>query len=206
VARARGIRQILAATHRLWKGRHGSGRHEAENLLDFLAPFGWEGGCPSPPRLAVTDAERHAAEAELAAFPRPRLAVALKSSGSSAYPGKAWWGRAFAVVRQEGWTPVVLSPEADSELPPRDLRTLMGRLAACDAFLGPSTGPLQISAALGLPTLALMGRSPNRGPSRWAPLGTPGQVLQYPAPEADLAGGMDRLDPDALRPHLRALL
>jgi hypothetical protein len=30
-------------------------------------------------------------------------------------------------------------------------------------------------------------------------------VLQYPGPEADLAGGMDRLDPAALAPHLERL-
>ena len=36
--------------------------------------------------------------------------------------------------------------------------------------------------------LALMGLSSNRGPSRWAPLGRRVQVLQYPGPEADLAG------------------
>jgi hypothetical protein len=30
-------------------------------------------------------------------------------------------------------------------------------------------------------------------------------VLQYPGPEADLSGGMDRLDPEALLPHLARL-
>jgi ADP-heptose:LPS heptosyltransferase len=82
----------------------------------------------------------------------------------------------------------------------------MGRIRACDAFLGPSTGPTQLAAALGVPLVALMGLSPNRGPSRWAPLGDRVQVLQYPGPEADLAGGMDRLDPGALLPHLARCL
>ncbi|NTV73612.1 MAG: hypothetical protein HGA66_05340 [Holophaga sp.] len=52
---------------------------------------------------------------------------------------------------------------------------------------------------------ALMGLSSNRGPSRWTPLGRRGQVLQYPGPEADLKGGMDRLDPASLLPHLERL-
>jgi hypothetical protein len=31
------------------------------------------------------------------------------------------------------------------------------------------------------------------------------QVLQYPGPEADLGGGMDRLDPELLTAHLARL-
>lgn len=205
VARARGLDQILAATHLLWKGRHGSGRHEAENALDFLAPFGWAGGCPEPPRLVLTEAERAQGEAELASLPGPRLGVILRSSGSSAHPSQAWWDRALPRIRSWGWTPIVLSPAEAGDLPPTDLRGLMGRLAACEAVLSPSTGPAHLAAALGRPLLMLMGRSPNRGPDRWCPLGDRVQVLQYPGPEADLAGGMDRLDPEALRPHLEAL-
>jgi ADP-heptose:LPS heptosyltransferase len=205
VARARGLAQIRAATHVLWKGRIGSGRHEADNVLDFLAPWGWSGGWPAPPRLVLTEQERAAGDADLATVPHPRLAVATRSSGSSAYPSAAWWGRALPVLEAAGWHPVVLAPPEDSPLPATSLRGLLGRIAACDAFLGPSTGPTQIAAALGLPVLALLGRTPNRGPSRWTPLGARVQVLQYPEPEADLSGGMDRLDPAALLPHLERL-
>lgn len=205
VARARGLDQILAATHRLWQGRRRSGRHESELLLEFLQPLGWSGGQPALPRLSLTDDERDQGQQDLAAIPHPRLGVALRSSGSSAYPGGAWWERALALLRTSGWNPVVLSPEADSNLPAADLRRLLARIAACDAFLGPSTGPLQIAAALGVPVLALMGRTPNRGPSRWAPRGEHVQVLQYPAPEADLTGGMDRLDPAELISSLKLL-
>lgn len=202
VARARGLGQILAATHRLWRGRHHSGRHEAQNALDFLGPWGWEGGAPDPPRLMLSDLERTRGEADLAGIPRPRLGVATRSSGSSAYPSAAWWARALPLLQAAGWHPVVLTPPEDSGLAPTDLRGLLGRIAACDAFLGPSTGPLQAAPALGVPTLALMGLSPNRGASRWAPLGDAVEVLSYPGPEADLAGGMDRLDPASLVPRL----
>jgi ADP-heptose:LPS heptosyltransferase len=205
VARARGLDQILAATHRLWQSRRNSSRHETENLLDFLAPFGWSGGVPACPRLTLTAQERDQGHRDLAAIPARRLGIALKSSGSSAYPSAGWWDQALPLLKAAGWNPVVLSPGDASDLPATDLRGLLGRIAACDAFLGPSTGPLQIAAALGVPVLALMGRSPNRGPSRWAPLGERVQVLQYPEPEADLTGGMDRLDPAALLPHLARL-
>jgi ADP-heptose:LPS heptosyltransferase len=205
VARSRG-RQILEATHVLWRGRNGTGRHEAQNVLDFLRPWGWDGGCPSAPALAVTSEERTRGSEDLAHLPYPRLGVATRSSGSSAFPSGAWWTRALDTLRAAGWNPVVLSPPEDSFLGPTDLRGLMGRIAACDAFLGPSTGPTQLAAALDVPLLALMGLSSNRGPSRWAPLGRRVQVLQYPGPEADLSGGMDRLDPAILLPHLDRLL
>jgi len=78
----------------------------------------------------------------------------------------------------------------------------MGRLRACAAVAGPSTGPVHLAAALGVPVLCLMGRRVHHGPDRWTPLGPRVQVLQYPGPEADLAQGMDRLDPAALLPHL----
>ena len=204
VARSRG-RQILDATHLLWKGRYGSGRHEAQNVMDFLKPWGWEGGWPAAPVLQLTPAERAQGEADLAQVPHPRLGIATRSSGSSAFPSEAWWERALPVLRGAGWNPVLLSPPEVSTLPATDLRGLMGRLQACDAFLGPSTGPTQMAAALGVPLLALMGLSANRGPSRWAPLGARVQVLQYPGPEADLTGGMDRLDPLDLLPHLERL-
>lgn len=205
VARARGLDQILAATHVLWKGRYRSGRHEAQNALDFLAPWGWQGGWPAPPRLVLTEAERRAGEADVAAFPRPRLAVATRSSGSSGYPSSTWWEQTLAVIRSTEWNPVIVGPPEESPLAATDLRGLMGRLAACDAFLGVSTGPAHLAAALGKPMLVLMGRSPNRGPSRWTPMGTRVQVIQYPGPEADLRGGMDRLNPEDLIPHLERL-
>jgi ADP-heptose:LPS heptosyltransferase len=204
VARVRG-RQLWDATHRLWKGRDGTGRHEAENVLDFLGPWGWEGGWPAPPRLALSPEEAAQGRADLAHLPRPILGIATRSSGSSAYPSQAWWTRGLACLNQAGWSTAILSPPEDSPLAPGDLRRLLGRIAACDVFMGPSTGPIHLAAALDVPVLALMGLSSNRGPSRWAPLGPRVQVLQYPGPEADLQGGMDRLDPTTLLAHLERL-
>jgi len=205
VARARGFDQIRAATHLLWKGRHRTGRHEAQNVLDFLHPWGWEGGWPVPPRLVVSEVERAQGEEALAQVPHPRLGIVTRSSGSSAFPSDAWWNAALLVLREAGWNPIILAPPEASDLESTDLRGLLGRIAACDAFIGPSTGPLHMAAALGIPVLALLGKSSNRGPSRWTPLGQRVQVLQYPGPEADLSGGMDRLDPHQLLPHLERL-
>jgi ADP-heptose:LPS heptosyltransferase len=204
VARSRG-RQIWQATHVLWKGRTGSGRHEAEHALDFLRPWGWQGGVPVAPALWVSAAERAQGRQDLAGpdgDSRPVLGVVLRGSGSGAYPTPAWWSRALDACAQAGWRPLVLSPAGAGPLPPSDLRGFMGRLAACDAVLGPSTGPMHLAAALGVPVVCLMGRRRHHGPDRWAPLGRRVQVVQYPGPEADLAQGMDRLDPAELLPHL----
>ncbi len=202
VARARGLGQMLAATHRIWGSRRKTGRHEAENALDFLAPFGWSGGKPAPPRLNLGEAEKARGQQELAGFPHPRLGVITRGSGSGAFPSPAWWAKAFTVLADAGWKPVVLSPPEDSSLDATDLRGMMARMAACDALLGPSTGPTHIAAALGVPVVCIMGLRSNHAPSRWAPMGDPVEVIQYPGPEADLSGGMDRLEPEALLPRL----
>ncbi len=205
VARTRGLDQTLAATHRLWKGRFGTGRHEAQNLLDFLEPFGWDGGWSQPPRLFLTPEECAQGVAALADHPHPRVGLIHRGSGAGAHPSEAWWKQAKAVLRQAGWHPVTLSPPADSELPETDLRGLMARLAACDAVIGPSTGPAHLAAALDIPLLVLIGLRKNHAPDRWSPMGARVQVLQYPGPEADLTDGMDRIPPEALLPHLDRL-
>jgi ADP-heptose:LPS heptosyltransferase len=206
VARSRG-RQIWQASHVLWKGRYGSGRHEAMNVLDFLTPWGFQGGAPALPELALSPAEREQGRADLAnpGDDRPVLGLVIRGSGAGAFPSPAWWERAMAVAARAGWRPLVISPAEAGPLPPADLRGLMGRLRACAAVLGPSTGPVHLAAALGVPVLCLMGLRPHHGPDRWAPLGRRVQVLQYPGPEADLGGGMDRLDPELLTAHLSRL-
>ena len=205
VARARGLRQILSATHRLWKGRAGTGRHESQNALDFLAPFGWEGGDPGVPGLALSPAERSAGEADLARWPRPRLGLVLRGTGAGAAPSDDWWRRARILFERAGWRAVILAPPEASEPAPGDLRRLMARLAACDAVVSPSTGPAHLAAAFGVPTLCLMGRRLAHGPDRWKPLGPKVKVIQYPGEEDDLGGAMDRLDPALVLRELEAL-
>lgn len=205
VARARGLAQILDATDLLWKGRYGTGRHEAMNALDFLGPWGLGGGVPESVGLSLANEERAQGEFDLKAFDRPRLGIVFRGTGAGAHPSMHWWKEAVTVFRQAGWTPVPLGPPELSNLPPTDLRGLMARMAACDAILSPSSGPAHIAAALDIPVLCLMGWRPNHSPDRWTPLGTNVQVAQYPAPEADLSGGMDRLDPATLLPHLARL-
>jgi len=205
VARARGVDQIFAATHLIWKSRYGTGQHESQNLLDFLRPFGWGGGWPQSPRLFITEEERAKGETDLAAYPRPRLGLVLRGSGAGAHPSEAWWARARSTFRTVGWNPVALAPIESSDLPETGLRGLMGRIQACDAVISPSTGPAHIAAALGVPLVSLLGLRPNHSPDRWAPMGSRVQIIQYPGPEADLQFGLDRLDPADILPALARL-
>ena len=193
VARPRGLRQIFYATHIIWGSRSGSGRHESQNALDFLRPLGWPECQPAVPRLVLTNGEAEQGEADLQGIPRPRLGVILRGSGSGAYPSPRWWEMMLKASRVAGWHPVALSPPNQGELPPTSLRGLMGRISACDAVIGPSTGPIHVAAAMNTPTLCLMGRRISHGPDRWAPLGDCVEVLQYPGEEDDLGSGMDRL-------------
>lgn len=197
VARSRG-KQIWEATHVLWKGRYGTGRHESQNVLDFLKPWRWDGGVPTCPRLVLSEEERKPGHGAT-------LGLILRGSGAGAFPSQGWWDATIPVLERAGWNPVILSPPESSPLEPTELRGLMARLLSCRAVLGPSTGPLHLASALGVPVLCLMGLRVHHGPDRWAPLGPRVQILQYPGPEADLSGGMDRLDPLSLLPHLDRL-
>jgi heptosyltransferase-3 len=201
VARSRG-RQIWEATHVLWKGRYGTGRHESQNVLDFLKPWHWDGGVPACPRLVLNKEEL---QQSLPQSHRPLLGLILRGSGAGAFPSQRWWEATIPVLEQAGWDPVILSPPESSPLKPTDLRGLMARLSSCAAVLGPSTGPLQVASALGVPVLCLTGLRVHHGPDRWAPLGQRVQIVQYPGPEADLSYGMDRLDPLSLLGHLDRL-
>jgi ADP-heptose:LPS heptosyltransferase len=52
-----------------------------------------------------------------------------------------------------------------------NLRDFIGVLSAGDIFIGPSTGPLHMAAALGLATVGLYPPVSTMSPARWAPVG-----------------------------------
>jgi ADP-heptose:LPS heptosyltransferase len=238
IARPRDIRQALCATHLIWGRRTGSGRHEAQNALDFLKPFKWPVPAQPPlPRLSLTPEEAAGGEADLRIAPRPRLGLIVRGQGggAGAFPGEAWWKKMLRDSESAGWSPAVLSPPdavrcgpgtpdavrcgtgtpdavrcgTDTPnagaLPPTSIRGLMARLRACDAVLGISTGPTHLAAALGVPTLCLMGKRVNHGPDRWKPLGERVETMQYPGEEDDLGSGMNRLDTGAVLAGLERL-
>jgi len=207
VARPRGWRQSIGATHLVWARKSDSRRHESQHGLDFLRAIKWPvPDTVPPPRLALTQEERARGLAELAGVPAPRLALVVSGKTAGARPSPQWWGTMTDASKKAGWSPVVLSPPDKCGLPPTDLRGLMARLAACDAVLGVSTGPTHLAAALGVPTLCLMYKNPFAGPARWAPLGDRAVGLVCPSDEDDEDVAMDSFSPDVVLEHLKQLV
>jgi ADP-heptose:LPS heptosyltransferase len=209
VAIPRGYRQTMDATHRIWAKRSRSGRHHSQLFLDFLKPFGIDvsDALPPPPRLALAPEEKEKGLADLRGAPgnnKPRLGV-IKRGIAGSSPGFHWWKEMLDAAAAAGWGPVTLSPPEESDLRPTDIRGLMGRLHACDAVLGVSTGPIHLAAALGVPTLCLMVGGPRHGPARWAPLGARAAFLQCPGEEDDSGSGMDSIEPRAVLAALERL-
>jgi hypothetical protein len=191
VARPRGWRQIFDATHLVLARNSDSRRHQSQHNLDFLRAYRWPVPDPPPlPSLALAQEEIERGLADLAGVPAPRLGLVVKGN-TGPDPGPGWWEKMVEASKKAGWNPVALSPPDAAALPPTGMRGLMARLGACDAVLGVSTGPTHIAAALGVPTLCLMGRRALHAPARWAPLGLRAGAMQYEGEEDDDGAGMD---------------
>lgn len=63
-----------------------------------------------------------------------------------------------------------------------DLPTLAAILKEAAVFVGPSTGPIHLAAAVGTPVVALFGPVRTTGPERWGPLGEAHTVFVPPVP------------------------
>jgi hypothetical protein len=205
VARPRDWRHLFEVTHLVLASHHDSSRHQSQHNLDFLRAYRWP--VPEsvpPPRLVLTREEAERGQADLAGVPAPRLGLVVKGS-AGASPSARWWENMLGASKKAGWGPVALAPPSASGPPPTDLRGLMARLRACDAVLGVSTGPTHLAAALGVPTLCLMGRRRFHGPARWAPLGDRVGALQYEGEDDDMGVGMDRIPIDTVLARLDGL-
>ena len=145
----------------------------------------------APPRLHLS-AEQHAAGRAFRAERAPGADVVgfvHPGSGGSALD---WAPHHFARVANNlaarpGWRVFVTGAGRDAEkvaavsrhldpgvtvlLDATDLRGFLGLLAAGDAFVGPSTGPLHMAAALDLATVGLYPPVRTLGPNRWGPRG-----------------------------------
>jgi ADP-heptose:LPS heptosyltransferase len=66
-----------------------------------------------------------------------------------------------------------------------DLETLAAVLQMASVFIGPSTGPMHLAAAVGTPVVALFGPVRTTTPDRWGPLGDGHKVFAPPVPVCD---------------------
>lgn len=165
------------------------------HIVDLNASLLEALGVPAPttvPVLHLTPAERRAAEARTMALGAASPRVVLHPGAH--YASQRWAPERFAEViarltEEHGAACLVVSgpgEEAlaeriarltpDALLPgPLDVRGLMGILALADLFVGNNSGPLHMAAALGVPTLSVMGPS---DPRRFAPRGVSDSVLR----------------------------
>ena len=192
----------------VWQRRSRGGRHEMDLNLALLrkaagcsaAAGRRRRGCIWPRRRrrsAAPFADEEAPGARVVAFVHP-------GSGGSALD---WDPARFAAVADAladlpGWRVFVTGQGGDGPavlamrtagLDPRvgilldryALREFLGVLSAGDVFIGPSTGPLHLAAALGLAAVGLYPPVPAMSPRRWGPRGSWNRVL---VPEVDCPG------------------
>lgn len=175
-----------------WQARSRRDHHESWYSLDLvrrLAPdLPRE---PDAPRLLLS-AEQRAAAADFragAATGAGTVAFVHPGSGGSAldWAPENFVAVANALAGRAGWRVFLtgggqdmerlasvrhlLDPEVGNLQGTCGLREFMGVLAAGDLFVGPSTGPLHMAAALGLATVGLFPPVPTMAPSRWGPRG-----------------------------------
>jgi heptosyltransferase-2 len=185
------------------------GVHAADHLAAAASP------CPSPavPRIELSAAVRARGRAILSARgldpDAPRIAL-HPGAGSEAkrWPAKSW-ASTWSALRDAG-EPLVVCGPAD-EGPARELAERIGApilrdlallelaaaLAACRALLGHDSGISHLSAALGVPTLALFGPS---YPAQWAPRGPAADWLRAEQ------GRLPDLQPAEVAARARSLL
>jgi ADP-heptose:LPS heptosyltransferase len=200
------------ATHFVWVHRRKFTKHESQLRLLLLKKLGLQVPESIPDAVSpfLTPEEAEQGKADLKKIPSPRLGLILRGIAGGS-PSLLWWEDLLEASRAAGWSPVVLSPAEESDLPQTNLRGLMARLAACDAVVGTSTGPTHLAAVMDVPTVCLMGHRRSSGPNRWAPLGRFVETLQYPGEsgarirKGDFRGGFDRLPIDTVLALLEKL-
>jgi ADP-heptose:LPS heptosyltransferase len=182
-----------------WQSRSRGHRHEMEHNLNLARRLtdGWwsrfaVGSEDFPePRLYLTPGQleigqafrrEEAGGAEIVAFVHP-------GSGGSALDWEPvrFAGVANLLNREPGWRVFITGSAADATavaavaehldegvevlLDRFSLREFIGVLAAGDLFVGPSTGPLHIAAAVGCATVGLYPPVVTMSPDRWGPRG-----------------------------------
>jgi lipopolysaccharide heptosyltransferase II len=158
------------------------GRHLVDLHRDLLAAI----GIPAPaaePTLVVSPAEHAAAQRRVASLgaASPRILVHPGAHEESQRWASERFAEAIARLTEcAGAACLVAVGPGEEEIGRRiadltpdalplgtlSLRELMAVMSACDLFLGNNSGPLHVAAALGLPTISVMGPT---DPRRFAP-------------------------------------
>ena len=175
-----------------WQRRSRGKRHESEHNAGLVRGLPGMADQPTPlPRVYVSADQRAAGEAFRAdsAAGAETVAFVHPGSGGSAldWQPAGFAGVANTLAARPGWRVFVtgagrdapqveavaglLDPGVDVLLDAFTLREFLGVLSAGDVFVGPSTGPLHLAAALDLAAVGLYPPVATMAPERWGPRG-----------------------------------
>ena len=148
------------------------------------------------PALYLSDEERASAQARLASRGTAAPRVAVHPGGH--HPSQRWSPERFAelitsLTERCGAACVVVAGPGEGDLARRicaatpdaipagelSIREMMALFASCDLFVGNNSGPLHVAAALGVPTVSVMGPG---DPLRFAPRGPADRVVRRDLP------------------------
>jgi len=172
--------------------------HVADYLFQALDPLGIGRVRARQPRLVPAAAEERAAQwwrERIGTGAPPVVAMHPGSGGASKrWPVERYVEVAEALTRGGLGVLVLLGPAASDILAQwqlvadratnlqilsgLELPVIAGMLTRCAAYVGNDSGVSHLSAALGVPTLAIFGPT---NPARWAPVGPIVRVLRDPA-------------------------
>lgn len=179
-----------------WQKRSHSERHEMDQNLDLARRFLGRAvagvAAPERPRIHLgPDQDRLGRDFRREFGLQGARAVFLHpGSGGSAldWPARRFAGVANALAAQDDFQVFITGSAADARtvaaMRPHlegkvnllveryTLREFLGVLTGADYFVGPSTGPLHMAAALGLGVVGLFPPVRTMSPGRWGPRGT----------------------------------
>lgn len=170
--------------------RHTSGKHEADNLLDFIdcTPWGSQRKEPYPHRFWI--AHDSVAEKKIEQLLRGMGNVVALHPGASC-PTKRWPAERFVELGKQlrgyGFDIAIAAGGDDSQLGSEVAQKIPGAvdfsgkttilelaslLKKSKLLVSNDSGPVHVAVAVGTPVLSIFGRSqPGLGPERWRPLG-----------------------------------
>ncbi len=170
-------------------------RHILDLNRDLVASLGAAPRAERP-ALYVRPEEKGAAQARLAALGAAAPRVAVHPGGH--YPSQRWSPECYAelvagLTARRGAACIVLAGPGEEDLArrvcaatpdalaagPQSVRGLMALVASCDLFVGNNSGPLHAAAALGIPTVSVMGPT---DPRRFSPRGPADRILRRDLP------------------------
>lgn len=172
----------LFLTYRITQRRSKGERHEADHNLDLLAPL----NIP-PVKQASIARPDNAKNIFIKQSGRPLVGIHPGCGGSSPNWPETYYSDLIQEISASGVDVAVTGADHEREMVERivgrsgckpqiyigsdKIEELIGALALLDVFVGPSTGPLHIASALGVPVVGIYSPILVCLPERWGPRG-----------------------------------